>query len=187
MKIRFAIAAAALALSACNDTSALEALEALEARVQAVEDQLAIQRVITDYSAHLDARDYDGYVGLFTEDGVWANGNTRREGREEIRAMLEGLFGEVEEDYVNLSSFHYIANFEVDVEGDEARSKSRFIFFMRGEGGAPMPELSGQYHDRLVRTEEGWKIAERVDHTVMPTPEEWVAEIEARGLNSLED
>src|SRR5687768_5675810 len=75
----------------------------LEQRVQALEDQLAIQRVITDYSAFLDARDYDGYVGLFTEDGVWQNGSTRREGRAQIREMLTGLFGEPEPDFVNRS------------------------------------------------------------------------------------
>lgn len=187
MSLKIAIAAfallPALALSGCSNGDN----SALEQRVQAVEDQLAIQRVITDYSAYLDARDYEGYVSLFTEDGVWANGGTLREGRGEIREMLEGLFGEVEEDYVNLSSFHYIANFEVDVEGDTARAKSRFIFFMRGEGGAPTPELSGQYHDELVRVGGEWKIARREDHTVMPTSEEWVAEIEARGLGTIGD
>lgn len=172
----------AIALSACSQPDA-----ALEERRQQVEDQLAIQRVITDYSAYLDARDYDGYVGLFTEDGVWQNGSTRREGHGEIREMLSGLFGEVEPGFVNLSSFHFISNFEVDVDGDTASAKSRFIFFMRGEGGAPTPELSGQYHDELVRVDGSWKIAQRVDHTVMPTSAEWVAEIEARGLGTIGD
>lgn len=183
MGFRYAVAAAALALSACGGGDSA----VLEARVQALEDQLAIQRVITDYSAFLDGRDYDGYVGLFTEDGVWANGNTRREGQGEIRDMLSGLFGEVEEGFVNTSSFHQISNFEIDVEGDTATAKSRFIFVMRGEGGEPVNELSGQYHDKLVRTADGWKIAERVDHTVMPTPEEWVAEVASWGVNTLED
>lgn len=160
---------------------------ALEERLQLVEDQLAIQRAITDYSAYLDARDYEGYVGLFTEDGVWENGDTRREGRAEIREMLAGLFGEPDPDFVNLSSFHQVSNFEVDVDGDTARAKSRFVFYMRGEGGEPTPELSGQYHDELVRVDGSWKIAQRTDHTIMPTPEEWVAEIEARGLSAMED
>lgn len=181
MKFRTLVVAAALALAGCNDTSALEG------RVQELEDQIAIQRLITDYSAYLDARDYDGYVGLFTAEGVWANGETRREGQDEIRDMLTGLFGDVPDDFVNTSSFHQISNFEIDVDGDEATARSRFIFVMRGEGGAPTNELSGQYHDRLVRTGDGWKIAERVDHTVMPTPEEWVAEVESWGANTLED
>lgn len=185
MKVRLAGALLVLAfpvgLAGCNDTTALEA------RVRQVEDQLAIQRVITDYSAHLDARDYDGYVGLFTEDGVWQNGDTRREGRGEIRAMLTGLFGEPDPGFVNLSSFHQIGNFEIDVDGDTAHAKSRFVFVMRGEGGAPTPSLSGQYEDTLVRTEDGWKIAHRLDHTIMPTPQEWVAELRRRGLATMEE
>ena len=173
-----------MTITACNASGGDAALDE---RVQRMEDQQAIERVITDYSANLDARDYDGYVGLFTEDGVWQNGSTRREGHAEIREMLSGLFGEVEEDYVNLSSFHLISNFEVDVDGDTASAKSRFVFFMRGEGGSPTPELSGQYHDELVRVDGTWKIARREDHTVMPTSEEWVAEIEASGLGTMGD
>lgn len=171
-----------MALSACNAAPD----SALETRVQAMEDELAIKRVITDYSAAIDARDYDGYVGLFTQDGIWANGATRREGHAEIREMLEGLFGDVDPDYVNLASFHFISNFEVNVDGDNASAKSRFIFFMRGTSGEPTPELSGQYHDKLIRLDGEWKISERVDHTVMPTSEEWVAEIEARGLGTID-
>ena len=181
MKIRFAIAAGALALAGCNDTSDLEA------RLQAVEDQLEIQRVITDYAAALDARDYDKYLGVFTEDGIWQNGDTVRNGRGEIREMLSGLFGEPDPDFVNLSSFHQSTNFEIDVDGDTAHAKSRFIFVMRGDGGSPTPALSGQYEDDLVRTEVGWKIAHRNDHTIMPTPEEWIAQVEAMGMNTLED
>lgn len=181
MSIRLAIATGALALAGCNDTSALET------RLQELEDELAIQRVITDYSTHLDSRDYEGYVGLFTEDGIWQNGDTRREGRTEIREMLGGLFGEVEDDFVNLSSFHQVSNFEIDIDGDRARAKSRFVFYMRGEDGEPTPELSGQYQDELVRVDGDWKIAHRTDHTIMPTPEEWVAEIEARGLGTIEE
>jgi len=185
MRPKLMVAGLATAMLAPISAHAQE--RSLEQRVQAVEDQLAIQRVITDYSAFLDARDYDGYVGLFTEDGVWQNGSTRREGREEIRAMLTGLFGEPEPGFVNLSSFHQIGNFEIDVDGDTARARSRFVFVWRGDRGAPTPALSGQYHDELVRMDGGWKIRRRVDHTVMPTAEEWVAEIRARGLGTLDD
>ncbi len=157
----------------------------LETRLQAVEDQLAIQRVITNYSAYLDARDYDGYVGLFTDDGVWQNGTTVRSGRAQIRAMLSDLFGEPEPGFVNRSSFHQIGNFEIDVDGNTARAKSRFVFLWRGAGGAPTPALSGQYSDELVRVGGEWKIKRRVDNTVMPTSEEWVAEIQRRGLGTI--
>lgn len=180
VKILAAALVMALPLTACANAE-------MEQRVQALEDQQAIQRVLTNYSAYLDARNFDGYVGLFTPDGVWQNGATRREGRTEIRAMLTGLFGEPDPDFVNLSSFHQIGNFEIDVDGDTAHAKSRFVFVMRGKDGSPTPELSGQYEDDLVRVDGAWKIKHRVDHTIMPTPEEWVAEIKARGLSTMDD
>jgi ketosteroid isomerase-like protein len=183
MLLKSIVAAALLLAPACAQAQG----RTLEQRVQAVEDQLAIQRVITNYSAFLDARDYDGYVGLFTEDGVWQNGDIRREGRGEIREMLTGLFGAPDPTFVNLSSFHQIGNFEIDVDGDTAHAKSRFVFVWRGEGGAPTPALSGQYEDDLVRVNGEWKIKHRVDHTIMPTAEEWVAEIRRRGLGTLDD
>lgn len=179
-KILAAVLAVALPLAACADAE-------LEQRVQAVEDQLAIQRVLTNYSAFLDARDFDGYVGLFTPDGVWQNGATRREGRAEIRTMLTGLFGEPDPGFVNLSSFHQLGNFEIDVKGDTAHAKSRFVFVMRAADGSPTPELSGQYEDDLVRVDGAWKIKHRVDHTIMPTPEEWVAEVRARGMSTMDN
>jgi len=182
MTIRYAMALATLGLSACNSAN-----PELEARLQEVEDQLEIQRVITDYSANLDARNYDGYVGLFTEDGIWQNGDTVQNGQGEIRGMLENLFGPENPEFVNTSSFHQVSNFEINVDGDTAHAKSRFIFIGRGEGGAPTGQLSGQYEDDLVRTADGWKIAHRNDHTIMPTREEWVAEIRRRGLNTLDD
>jgi len=187
MRTGIAAIAAALGMALAVPLAGCAANPALETRVRALEDQLAIQRVITDYSAHLDARDYAGYVGLFTPDGVWQNGTTRREGRAEIRAMLSGLFGEPDPAFVNRSSFHQIGNFEIDVTGDTARAKSRFVFVMRGEGGAPTPSLSGQYQDELVRTAAGWQIRHRVDNTIMPTSEEWVAELRRRGLATMDD
>ena len=61
-----------------------------EQRLRQVEDQLAIQRVLVEYSARIDARDFEGYADLFAREGTWQNGTTVRKGREEIIAMLVG-------------------------------------------------------------------------------------------------
>lgn len=43
---------------------------------------------------------------------------------------------------------------------------------MRGDG-APDPVLSGIYEDQLEREGGKWKILNRTDQVVMPTPEDW--------------
>ena len=147
--------------------------DALEQRVQRLEDILAIQRVLVDYAVRLDARDFDGYVELFAEDGIWQTGDTIRRGRSEIRQMLESLYDEVEIEPFGYQGFRLVANMEVDVDGDRAVARSRHLSMMRGERCNPQPVLSGLYEDELVRENGTWKILRRVDYPIMPTADEW--------------
>jgi hypothetical protein len=41
----------------------------IEQRLQRVEDELAIRRVLVDYASTQDARDYAGYAALFAKNG----------------------------------------------------------------------------------------------------------------------
>ncbi len=145
----------------------------LEERIQRIEDREAIRDLILAYAVRLDARDFDGYVELFAENGSWQNGSTIRQGRDEIRAMLVGIYGDQAEIDTSDPSYRIVSNIEIALEGDRATARSRQLTIMRGEGGAPNPVLSGIYEDELVRENGEWKILHRTDRVVMPTPEEW--------------
>jgi uncharacterized protein (TIGR02246 family) len=171
------LAMAAGTLSACGSGSASPGLEQ---RLQQVEDVLAIQRVLIEYSSTQDAHDYAGYAALFARDGEWVNGRTVHKGPEAIRQMLVGLYGEPEPGYVNSESFHISYNPQVDVQGDRATARSRHLLVMRGPDGEPTPMLAGRYDDEFIREDGQWKILRRVDTPVMPTAEEWMKFIRAR-------
>jgi uncharacterized protein (TIGR02246 family) len=160
--------------------AAAPAAASSDQRLRKVEDQLAIQRVLVEYSARLDARDYAGYADLFARDGTWQNGNPVRTGRAEIEAMLVGLFGKPAAGFVNRDNYHLVSNPQVDVEGDHATARSRHLLVMRGPDGSPVPELAGLYEDEFVREDGQWKILRRVDNPIMPTREEWAKEMAAR-------
>jgi uncharacterized protein (TIGR02246 family) len=149
-------------------------------RLRRAEDTLAIQRVITDYAARLDAHDFDGYAALFARDGTWQTGQTVRHGPAEIRTMLVGLYGEPPKGFVNADSYHLVSNIQVDVDGDKATARSRHLLILRGPDGHPTPTLAGYYDDQFVREDGQWKILHRVDHPVMPTAAEWAREMAAR-------
>ena len=166
-----AIFAAAMALMPLAQATAQE--PTLEQRLQKVEDQLAIKRVILEYAVRLDARDFDGYVALFAKDGTWQNGKTVKHGRKEIRQMLVDIYGNPPPGYVNNDSYRIVSNVLVDIDGDHATAHSRQLTIMRGENGSPTPRLSGIYDDELIREDGKWKILHRIDRTIMPTPEEW--------------
>ena len=60
----------------------------VEQRLQRLEDEVAIRRILVDYAATQDARDYDAYAALFAKDGEWRNGKSVYKGR--ARGSLRG-------------------------------------------------------------------------------------------------
>lgn len=152
----------------------------VEQRLQRVEDELAIRRVLVDYSATQDAHDYAGYAALFSRDGEWVNGKTVHKGREAILKMLVDLYGTPPPGYVNSESYHITSNAQIDVNGDRAMVRSRHLLVMRGPNGEPTPALAGRYEDEFIREDGKWKILRRVDYPVMPTSEEWMKFIRER-------
>ncbi len=151
-----------------------------DARIRELEDQLAIQRILVEYAARIDAQDFDGYADLFAREGEWRNGNTVRRGREDIKQLLVGLFGNPPPGFVNMESYHLVSNPQIEVDGDRATARSRHLLIMRGPDGSPVPELTGLYEDEFIREDGEWKILRRVDNPIMPTREEWAREMAAR-------
>jgi ketosteroid isomerase-like protein len=172
--------AAAAPLPAAAQTAEGAGALTIEQRLQRVEDELAIRRVLVDYSATQDSRDFAAYAALFAEDGEWVNGATVYKGREAIMDMLVGLYGETPPGYVNAESYHISSNPQIELDGDRATARSRHLLVMRGEGGAPTPMLAGLYEDEFIRENGEWKILRRVDTPVMPTREEWLVFVRAR-------
>lgn len=173
--VLIALVAAAPALS-----RAQAAQPTLEQRLQRMEDELAIRRVLVEYSATQDARDFPAYAALFARNGEWVNGRTVHKGREAILKMLVELYGPTPPGYVNSESFHISFNAEVTLHGDRATARSRHLLFMRGPQGEPVPSLGGRYEDEFIREDGQWKILRRVDYPVMPTAEEWMKFIRER-------
>jgi hypothetical protein len=151
-----------------------------EQRLQRVEDQLAISRILVDYAARLDAHDFVGYAALFAKNGEWVNGKKTYQGAEAIHKMLVGLYGPTPAGFVNSDSFHINTNFQIDVTGDRATARSRHLLILRGPKGEPTPSLAGRYEDELIREEGQWKILRRVDTPIMPNAEEWMKFIQER-------
>lgn len=174
MTVRTMMAAAAL-LALGAPLAAQGGGLSLEQRVQRIEDEVAIRALIQRYADLLTARDFDGYVQLFTADGVWQNGPIVHRGRPAIKAMLVNMFPDTPPDYVNTESYMLVSNVSVELapDGVHARAQARQLSIMRGRNGSPTPVLAGMYEDDLVKVDGEWKFARRNDITLMPTMEEW--------------
>jgi uncharacterized protein (TIGR02246 family) len=155
-----------LALSACTPPE--EPRTALEQRLQQLEDEKEIREVVIRYGEYLDARDYAAYASLFASDGVWTGGFGSATGPAAIQEMLEKNLGKPEEGFINKSNFHLVTTVVVDVDGDTAKVRSRYMFFTASPDNRPVAALAGRYVDDFVRENGTWKIRSRTTHGVIP-------------------
>ena len=127
--------------------------------------EIDCERLIKLYVNLNDAQDWPAVAALYTEDARFARPSQPGvfiEGRE---AILESFLARSAR-----AQRHVIANTVVDVEdANHARAFSVIVLY-QGDVAEPgeLPTMSansplvGTFTDRLVRTVEGWRFAERV-------------------------
>ena len=123
------------------------------------------ERLIKDYVNLNDAQDWFAVAALYTEDarmGRPSQPGTFVEGRAAILAAFEARPPRAQR--------HQVSNIVVDVEDAGHATAFSVIVLYQGDP-APAGELParsansplvGWYRDRLVRTPDGWRFAERV-------------------------
>jgi len=123
----------------------------------AAADRLAIRELIERYSDALNRRDFVAMAALFTDDARWrvdAPFDLHFEGAA-IATSIAAMIG----NYAFLLQMpHAIA---VDVAGDHADARTTIHEIAQAADGASGLNSFGLYHDRLVRTAQGWRFAER--------------------------
>jgi len=120
-------------------------------------DRIAVRETIERYSVALNLRDFDGMRATFLADGVWRVDppfDIRLEG-DAIVAGIGQMVGAMP------FLFQGLMGTIVEIDGDGATATTSVHELGQrgaGEGGL---DSYGLYHDRLVRTGEGWRFAER--------------------------
>jgi hypothetical protein len=120
-------------------------------------------RLTTAFAVHLDSRRYEEVGELFTPDALYNPRGTPYRGRQQILEYLHGR-------PVSRRSRHVITNQFVRVTGPRTATGECVLLYFVHENplaeSAPAPlagvELVGDYLDRFVLTDKGWRIAERI-------------------------
>lgn len=150
-------------------------------RLQMLEDERAILRLLHDYGEHIDYGRADRWLGLFVADAAYelhyreglspsGYGKARIDGNRLIyqgRAMLADFIAS-HSHAPDIYHKHVVTGARIELDGDSAHSES---YFMRIDevGGTPVIRAAGRYLDALIRCSDGiWRFERRV------------AEIEAR-------
>ncbi len=132
------------------------------------EDWLAIANLKAAYCRLLDTKDWEGWGRLFTEDAVQdvtGSGGSVFRGRDAIVAATRGSID-------SAKTAHQVHSPEIAFDGDAATAvwamQDRVVWDDGGSGERRALTGYGHYHERYVRHEGRWSIAElRLTRLVM--------------------
>ena len=148
------------------DEPAPSRLDAIQRRLDELEDRDAITRLFLTVQEALDGRDLTGYGACFTEDGEWAGVVGRAVGPAAITAILSQYCTPWESE--GHRTYHTTSDIVIDIDGDTARSSSKWQHIIRGEQDEPVIWHLGHYDDRLRRTPQGWRFTRRAAYGDIP-------------------
>jgi ketosteroid isomerase-like protein len=127
--------------------------------LQELADRRAIDDVLYRYAHALDSRDWDLLRTCFTEDAVadYLELGGVNEGREAIVSLCDSVLSGLD------ASQHLIGTPQAQVNGNTATAtcylQAQHVF--KGAPGGDHYLVGGTYVDRLVRTNDGWRIEHR--------------------------
>jgi uncharacterized protein (TIGR02246 family) len=145
-----------------SDSTREGRLDALERRVAALEDELAIHRLIVAYGFAVDTGDAEATAALFAEDGVYdVDGTLVMRGRAGVREMVLGKNHQA----LLPNCAHTIGPAVVRVDGDRAVATAYSRIYKRAAGGIQLWRLSFNRFE-LARRGGRWEIALRTTRMI---------------------
>ena len=132
-------------------------LEQLSVRLQAVEDELAITRLLTSYGFAVDGDDADACAGIYAPDAlVTIDDAVRLEGRDQIRTIVTSEAHQA----ILPGCAHVMGPFTVHVDGDTATATGYATVYVKQDGGRTVwRQALARW--TLQRRPEGWRVARR--------------------------
>jgi hypothetical protein len=135
-----------------------------------LEDRYAIIEVMSNYAAGLDARDWELWRKVFTDEAVfdlssWNKLPARTLDTERVVKSQARIFAEL------IATQHFLTNHRIDINGDQARGIAHMRaehWLLEDDGSTSRYTMFGYYDDRFTRTSSGWKMCEmqlNVTHT----------------------
>ena len=140
----------------------------LETRIDRLESQFELHRLVSEYCHGCDKHDIDRFMSIWHDDAVWEIGAPfgTFKGKQEIRrAMEEHIWPAWRETH------HWTTNLVVEIDGDRAHG----VCDVNCNGASPEDVallVSATYTDDFERRDGRWAISRRhvVIHYFSPVP-----------------
>ncbi|MDR7303960.1 nuclear transport factor 2 family protein [Haloactinomyces albus] len=128
-------------------------------RIERIEAQEAIRRLVYEYSHGFDKREPDRFVAVWTENAFWSAGpGHEASGRTAIREAAEAMWEQLG------PTHHWSCNPVVDIHGAEATAVTNVHAVAQGSDGA-WTQTAATYRDRFERVDGVWLLARRSTET----------------------
>jgi 3-phenylpropionate/cinnamic acid dioxygenase small subunit len=133
-----------------------------ELSIRELSDRRQIDDLLTRYTVAIDTKDWNLLDTCFTSDArvdYTTSGGTKG-AYPEVRQWLEKALS------VFPMTMHFISNSVVEINGDRATARTYVINpmgFPKQDGSLHLFTVGAYYNDKLVHTEQGWRIAERFE------------------------
>jgi ketosteroid isomerase-like protein len=129
----------------------------LERRLQRVEDELAITRLIASYGPLVDAGEADAVAAIWAEDGEYDVEGWHMRGRADVHAMV---VSEQHQSLIGSGSCHFLGPAAVQVDGDCAVAVCESLLVLHRDGRYTVWR-AGANHFELGRVEGRWVVLRR--------------------------
>ena len=143
-------------------------LAALEARVQMLEDQLAVQQLLNRWGPAVDTGDSAAAAALWTDDGVLQSEISYLDGPAGVAAMVEsdGQQALIDQGCAHVQAFPLIT-----VDGDRATATGYSRVYLHQEDGSYAVWRVSANRWEFTRTSDGWRASRRTNHVIDGGPE----------------
>jgi ketosteroid isomerase-like protein len=133
----------------------------MPADLQYLSDRLEIEDLLHRYAEAVEQKDWSLLATCFTPDAAvdYSASGGAKGSFDEASAFLAQTIP-------MFSATHFlVANSRVELAGDEATARTHFqtTMVLSNDGGSQYLIVGGYYNDRLRRTDDGWRITERVE------------------------
>ncbi|WP_110208816.1 nuclear transport factor 2 family protein [Nocardioides daejeonensis] len=142
-------------------------LTELTDRLQRVEDELAIIRLIASYGPLVDSGSAAEVGALWTEDGIYDVDELYMGSRADIVAMVNG---ESHQGLIHKGTAHFLGPAAVTVRGDTAVAVCESVLMVHHKERF-VPARAGIHHWELTRTPDGWQTTRRTSRLLDGTPD----------------
>ncbi len=128
-------------------------------------DRLAIEDLLIRYCTAIDDHDWALMDTVFEPDALWDSSAV---------GGVAGVYREIrawqERELASFAMTHHLSNITVTIDGAGATATatsyaSAPIIPIGPDGPGTTFVVGASYHDRLVRTADGWRIAERIERS----------------------